>query len=386
MKNHKRTCFKDDGSFDTVINEMHNAQNKDALSEAYYKYINLCIAHGYSDGYIIGGIMQNEAKNKEFSVNIDSVIKSLIEIKYTTVKLAEPVISANKEEEKPVKQESVSEKIDEAVGGIKFTGKVINKINNKIKYANDLVSKIESNQSENNSSDVEKIKSIVKETKEMIVSVNPTSCSEDEIASLNDSTAALDNIDKKITTLSVNNTVKDANSKQSDNKPVEQSAAAHSVSGFNINNFIKQNQQPIKGPDVSATAPQQPKPTAFPHEICGLTDDQIVEEVGKHFKVFEQLNAYPLYDLINNRLLARKMKEFGAKQRANNPFLTQVNINEYIDVPELLEKYTLCFTIPCNDKKQVIVVLFNPTAVPDKNGVLQYPLHILKAAKVNDNK
>ena len=79
------------------------------------------------------------------------------------------------------------------------------------------------------------------------------------------------------------------------------------------------------------------------------------------------------------------MKELNAKQRSNNPYLTQVNINEYIDAPELLDKYSLCFTMPCNDKKQIIVVLFNPTPVLDNNGVLNYPLHIFKETK-NNNK
>lgn len=81
MKNHKRTYFKDDGSFDDVINAMHNALSRDALSKAYYDYINVCICQGYSDGEIIGGIMQNEEQNKKFNVDIETVIVSFVNIK-----------------------------------------------------------------------------------------------------------------------------------------------------------------------------------------------------------------------------------------------------------------------------------------------------------------
>jgi hypothetical protein len=75
------------------------------------------------------------------------------------------------------------------------------------------------------------------------------------------------------------------------------------------------------------------------------------------------------------------MKELDCKQRANNPYLTQVDINKYIDVPELIAQYSLCFTLPCNNKKQLIVVLFNPNPEVGKNGLLQYPIHIFKANK-----
>ena len=384
IKNHKLPWLPDDGSFDNVINNMHNAQNKDKLSKAYYEYINLCICNGYSDGEIISGIMQNEEQNKKFDVNIDSVIESLIDIKYTSVKLSES-------DEKPVKNcnnanSGTDEGSNKSAGGVKINDKIKKKIEGKLKYLKTLSDKLLSNQSDDG--DIDKIRSISKELKGMILSIDPTSCNEQEISNLNDISVAVDNIIKSMDNLS--NVVNDVSNKQETVTSVQQSEAAHTENiGFNISNFIKQNQPPVKGPNMPVNneqkASQQPKQTAFPHQICGLTDEQIVEEVGKHFKVMENLPAYALYDLANNKILARKMKEMDAKQRPNNPYLTQVNINEYIDVPELLEKYTLCFTMPCNDKKQVIVVLFNPTPVPGKNGVLNYPLHILKAAK-NVNK
>lgn len=414
MSNHKVPWLPDDGSFDNTINSMRNAQTKHKLSQAYYNYINLCINHGYSDGEIIAGIMQNDAKNKEFDVNIDSVIKSLIEIKYTTVKLSEPTIQQEKaeaESTKPVVQPIVGAKFateaikevakptvepdknnsstDNSAGGIKVNDKIVYKISKKVDYMNNLLKKLINNQDKDLSGTAKSIKSIAEETKQMILSVDPTSCSEETIASLNDSSVAIDEAIKIAESVLANNTTDTKQEVVAQTTTAQSSAAANTVGGFNISNFIKQDKQPVKGPNMPANngngkSNQQQKQTVFPHQICGLTDDQIIAEVRKHFKVLQQLPAYALYDLLNNKFLAKKMKELDAKQRPNNPYLTQVNMNEYIDVPELLEKYSLCFTMPCNDKTQVIMVLFNPIPVPDKNGVLQYPLNIFKATKTNN--
>lgn len=472
MKNHKLPWYPDDGSFDNVINAMHIADNKDILSKAYYDYINICISHGYSDGYIIGGIMQNDKQNKRFNVDIESVIKSLIEIKYATVKLSgaeadktEPIIrpensntepanskkhgtswidkvsdkyskSLNesvKDEEKSnnapkIKPEmkskitthakSAAEAIKEATstsgGGIKVTDEIMKKLEKKLDYLDSLSSNLDLAQSKDPVHDIKRVKSVCEDINQMILSIDPASCSEEIISDLNDIT---DNINEALkaveiyeTTLKANNTdnvkhdpsTKNAQPNKNQDKQikhteepvstsekqteqvtantnqVQQSAAAHTEGGFNIGNFIKNGQSTNNSNPI-----QQTKPTAFPHQICGLTNEQILDEVRKHFKVIQDLQAYPLYDLLNNKLLPKKMKELDAKQRPNNPFLTQVNINEYIDVPELLDKYSLCFTMPCNDKSQVIVVLFNPNPVPDKSGVLYYPIHIFKARKNN---
>lgn len=396
MENHKVTYLKHDSNFDTIINSMRTADNKDRLGEAYHKYITAAINCGYSDGEIIAGIMQNKDQNDKFNVNIESVIKSLICIKSPVI-LSESVKPV---EHKPIetkdmpkqkeKEESKSVKTDESVGGLKFADKIVNKITNKINYVDSVISKVETGKSEDVVTDISKIKSVAKEVEEMVASINPTSCTEENISILNDATASAKDAIKKAESLEADKQVDEKKqSSVNENAPVQQQEAAQSI-GFNIANFIKENQQPVKGPNMPVNTnnkqAQQPKPTTvFPHQICGLSDTEIVEEVRKHFKVFQELPAYPLYDLANNKLLARKMKEMDAKQRPNNPLLTQVNINEYIDVPELLSQYQLCFTMPCNDKKQVIVVLFNPNPVEDKNGVKQYPLHILKAAKTNTN-
>lgn len=408
MKNHTLTYRNHADAFENEITSMHIAQNKDMLSKAYYNYIITAIKNGYSNGEIIAGIIQNKEQNDKFNVNIDSIIESLIRIKSpinlsNTIDTAEPKITPEQcnaesvirpndsiEAKQPiiepnnVKSEQVKENtpqvVDNSAGGDKVDSTIINKIKGKINYANNLM------KSEDINNTIEKAKSVCEEVKQMILAIDPTTCSEDEIAELNDASAAIDKI------LKTNNSVE---TKQveiaTESIPVQQVAAAHTEGGFNIGNFIKQNQQPVKGPNMPMANPNmkpnnQIRKNVFPHEICGLTDDQITEEIKRHFKVIESLHVYPLYDLLNNKLLREKMKEFNAKQRPNNPFLTQVNINEYIDIPELLAKYTLCFTIPCNDKDKIIVVLFNPTPVQDNNGVLNYPLHILKATKINKNK
>lgn len=273
--------------------------------------------------------------------------------------------------------------------------------------------------------DITNAETTAKEIKKMISSINFTVCTPDEVTKLNCASTAADIAMydlKSVTNNTAKGVINNVEEVKSDvkepvnnaqkTKQVEPAAAAHTEGAFNIANFIKDNPrpadptgqqpfrfdpmrfvnnpQPIQNPygpmnNIMPNQIQQPRRVVFPHQICGLTDQQLVEEVQKHFKVIQELPARPLYDLYNNKLLARKMKELDAKQRPNNPYLTQVNINEYIDVPELLEKYTLCFTMPCNDKKQLIIVLFNPNPVLDERGMLNYPLHIFKARKTNNN-
>lgn len=280
----------------------------------------------------------------------------------------------------------------EEAEGIKVNDKIISKIKKKVAYMNKLLGKLQNNTSDNVTIDFNNIVSVGKEVSNILAGIDPTSCSEANIDELNDIGAnAIDIVKKASEAFLTYNKPQRKMAKSAPMQedaapePVQQSTVAHTEGGgFNIGNFIKQNQSAKHTTPSRDDAQQQPKSTAFPHQICGLTDEQIVAEVSKHFKVSQALPAYALYDLANNKFLSRKMKELDAKQRPNNPYLTQVNINEYIDVPELLEKYPLCFTMPCNDKKKIIVVLFSPVAMPDKNGVLNYPLHIFKATKTNN--
>ena len=159
-------------------------------------------------------------------------------------------------------------------------------------------------------------------------------------------------------------------------KDVTPTVAANNIdTGFNINNFVKNgdNQQPQ----------QQPKKSVFPHEICGLTEEQFLAEVGAHFKVTQELGSYPLYDLLHNRVLENKLAEFNSKQKLKDVLLTQEDINKYIKDPKLLQKYTVCFTTPCKDDRHIILVLFNPIIHNGENGSRYYPLEI-KRFKLNN--
>ena len=355
---------------DHALTAMKNAQNTDILAESYYKYILACTLGGYSNSDIIAGIMQNEDQNKKFGVNIDAIMASLITIK-TPVNLfkapSKPVAESNPQtakssaEPKPEPVKPTGETPEE-----KVAKKIKGKFNYVIKLSNGL------SKSANPAEDLNKINAVVKEAKDLMASIDKTKLSIEEVTDLESSVVAIDAI-VKMAEGAVSLAKLSPEVITSSSGDVNNGAAAHTI-GFNIGNFMKGFQpQPVQ--------PVEAKPkSVFPHQIDGLTDEQIVEEVGKHFKFLPDctVGAYPMYDLCKNKLLAKKMKELNAKQRSNNPFLTQQKIEEYVDIPELLNKYNMCFTIPCNDKGKVIVVLFNTVPVEEKNG-LQYPIHIFKA-------
>ena len=184
------------------------------------------------------------------------------------------------------------------------------------------------------------------------------------------------------------------------NTVVEQSAAAHTEgTGFNINSFIKPEQNAVSDTNIPVNPAQQmiqaqqtqeqaqqQIPPVFVHATSGLSDAEMIADIEKHFKIiYPGIPVTALYDLAHNKYLAKKMKELNCKQRSNNPYLTQVNPIEYIgDKPELMQKYNLVFTMPCNDKGYIIVVMFNTMPETNQNsGTVQYPLHIVKAKLKN---
>ena len=260
--------------------------------------------------------------------------------------------------------------------------KIIDKVNKKLHHVNKLLTELNTGSSTNPADSKNLILTICKEVKEMLSSIKAP---DDKVELINKLISEAESTEKTIEAFTIISSA-----------PQQQPAAAYNNGyGFNIGNFIKpqaqQQQTPMQQQQpIPMQQQHQVKPTVFPHQICGLTQEQIAEEVGKHVKLIPKENrnytihADVLYDLVNNKLLSRKMKELDCKHRANNPYLTQVNINEYIGEPELLAQYPLCFTMPCNDKKKLIMVLFNPNPVMDKNGILQYPLHIFKATKTNN--
>ena len=148
---------------------------------------------------------------------------------------------------------------------------------------------------------------------------------------------------------------------------------------------------PILNPanaNMQPVANVAPKPDMLlPHQTCGLSNDDIIAYNGKHYEnLSEGISSWALYDLLKSDLLSNKMKELNAKDRPNNPKLKQVPITECTDEPNLIERYPLAFTMQCNDKGYVIVVLFNPNVELDRNNKPVYPIYISKGKLIKPDK
>ena len=313
--------------YDPIVTRMRNASNREELQKAYGDYITLAMhTCGFDDNYIIAGIMANESQNKKFNVNIDSIIRSYL-TKFKNADLVD-VETATKTPDL----------------------KVVNKQEN----------------------------------------VKPEQPKKEEPKK---------NEPKKTETVDSNNESNTENNVKADSIEVKQVAPAHSETGFNINNFIKHDQPTIQMPimnpananihpisnnqavpNEAAIAEEKKKADMLlPHQTCKLSDEEIIAYNDKHYKnLVGGVSAYALYDLLKSDLLTKKMKELNAKDRPNNPQLKQVPITECTDEPNLIERYPLAFTMQCNDKGQVIVVLFNPNVELDSNGKPAYPLYVCK--------
>lgn len=375
VRNHKLGYMPDDGGFDETINMMHTAQTKEDLIKALNTYINICISHNYDDGDIIAGIMQNEDKNTEFGIDIDSVIKHLIKVRNSSINTnennTEATVSIN---ENNTKEFNFKAPLD---------GLSVDEIR---KYAKQYVpgaiaaNEFGSTEEDINNGDLFGHSAAIRKAAYDWVK-NHSEKSSEKVAESNYAKNRA-NDEKGNAKMNENKSVVNEQP-----KVVEQAAVAHNENGFNINNFIKQ----APGPATISThkkLPMQQK-FVFPHEISGKTDEEIIAENAKHFQLIpgSMISAYALYDLNHNKQLKNKMKEYDSKHRPNNLIFTQVNINEYIGDAELLAKYPLCFTTPCNDKGYVIVVLFNPIPEVKPDGYVQYPMHLIKAKLTNpDNK
>ena len=315
-----------------------------------------------------GNTVLNEAKSIEKAPEQKDEITLIID---GFIDELNKVVSGEYKQKAKVKSDVKPEQNAEEQNG----NKMVNKISKKMNYLDKLIVELQNGTSQDISKTKDAIEQVCGSINNILPNINHDQLSEDEkkiLLTAADKVAAAKII--------INNSAS--------NPAV--AAANNTGYGFNISNFIKPAPVPqqqinpaMQFVNPAVIPPQQPqqRPSVFPHQMCGLKDEEIVEYVQKHFKVIEKLNAYALYDLVNNKLLAKKMKELDCKQRSSNPFLTQVPINEYIDIPELLAQYPLCFTLPCNDKKQLIIVLFNPTPVLNKNGVMEYPMNIFKAKK-----
>lgn len=296
-----------------IVDKMLNAKSKEELSKAYGEYIEVSMrVPGFSDYDIIGGIMDNEEKNKEFNVSMDAIIHSYL----SKFKTNDSVKLGAKNPKDADTKKSESAKSDKLVNDNKKPQQPVET-----------------------------------ENAEQVVTEN------------------------------------------------QQVAAAHSETGFNINNFIKHNQPSIQMPIMNpananmrpatnnssvqdnAVAAEEKKNAdmLLPHQTCKLSDEEIIAYNDKHYKnLAGGISAYALYDLLKSDLLTKKMKELNAKDRPNNPQLKQVPVTECTDEPNLIERYPLAFTMQCNDKGQVIVVLFNPNVELDSKNKPAYPIYICK--------
>lgn len=409
--------------FDGVISAMKAANTAEVLLESYWRYIQMCKVYKFyiSDDVIIAAILSNEDKNKQFGITEDALIESYYDLVSNEPRMSVATIVPQKSETesasdaeskkaKTVNPNAAAEKHDETKekdkpksGGPTIKGKYDNSkefsmVDLKIKAVKDLESTILSA----DGNILANVFAACKDANTAISMINPSKLSKDEIAHLNDLTAYVNSVDAKAK----------ARVEEIKKNGLQQGAAAHSMTGFNISNFEKNPATPpISGPAARPIPPSVRQAQAvaaepvvngapvhdaskehhhhkLPHEECGLTDAQIIEEVNKHFKILPgyTVTAYPLYDLLNNPLLRQRMKQYGSKQRPNNPFLTQIDITT-IALPEedkaAFAKYTMAFTIPCKDKNSVIVVYYNPIPVIDKCGCATYPINIIKGKNEN---
>lgn len=400
--------------FDGVISAMKAANSREQLLEMYSRYIKMCKVYKFyiSDAIILAALLSNENKNAEFGITEDALIDAYYDMTSNDVimNMATIVNDVHKEpEQKKAKRvdgqdtrhDETKEKDKPNQGGPSIKGKHDNSkefsmIDIKIKAVKDLESMIKGA----DGNILSNVFAACKDANTAISMINPSKLSKDEIVHLNDLTAYVNSVDAKAK----------ARVEEIKKNGLKQGAAAHTMGGFNINNFEKKPAVPLAGPATRPVPPSVKQAQAvanepvvngastnnsnphqhhkLPHEECGLTDEQIVEEVNKHFKILPgyTVTAYPLYDLLNNPLLRQRMKQYGSKQRPNNPFLTQIDLST-IALPEedkeAFAKYTMGFTIPCKDKNSVIVVYYNPIPIIDKCGCATYPINIIKGKNEN---
>lgn len=408
--------------FDGIISAMKAANTVEELLESYWRYIQMCKVYKFyiSDDVIIAALLSNEDKNKQFGITEDVMIEAYYNVISNEPRMTVDTIVPKKNETKtspdaePKKAKTVNlqaavEKHDETkekdkpksssptIKGKYDNSKEFSMVDIKIKAVKDLESTIPSA----DGNILANVFAACKEANSAIYMINPSKLSKNEIAHLNDLTAYVNSVEVKAK----------ARVEEIKKNGLKQGAAAHTMGGFNVNNFEKNPTPPTSGPATRPIPPSVRQAQAvaaepvvngapvhdaskehhhhkLPHEECGLTDEQIVEEVNKHFKILPgyTVTAYPLYDLLNNPLLRQRMKQYGSKQRPNNPFLTQIDLST-IALPEedkeAFAKYTMAFTIPCKDKNSTIVVYYNPIPVIDKCGCATYPINIVKGKNEN---
>lgn len=173
-------------------------------------------------------------------------------------------------------------------------------------------------------------------------------------------------------------------------------AASHNIGGFNINNFVSnapvnQPQMPHKYAqpypfgipnNMAVQSMQRPNVGHFceplPHE--GKAYNEVQHEVCQHFTFFPNTNINTdqicaLYDLLHNKFLKEKMKEFNAKTMD----LKQVSITDFANDPEIdTSRFNSAFEMKCADGKHKIVILYNTGISINNCGCKYHCINIFK--------
>lgn len=162
-------------------------------------------------------------------------------------------------------------------------------------------------------------------------------------------------------------------------KVVSEAAQAANSIGFNINNFLKPNQQPVAQQvpvgQQSSMIPQQPIPVQQPASVQpqqntlppkadpmpGASLQDRVAEMKKHYKLIDGThpgmtadNINSLLFLLQNTQLKADMKKYDAKSRPNNMFMQEIEIPD-----EFKGKFDFCFKMTTKNPKKYIRVLLN---------------------------
>lgn len=175
-------------------------------------------------------------------------------------------------------------------------------------------------------------------------------------------------------------------------------AASHNIGGFNINNFIanppeNQSQVPLNYAqpqpypfmvpnNMAAQAMHTPNVGHFceplPHE--GKDYNKVQHEVYQHFTFFpkttiKQCQIIALYDLLHNKFLKEKMKEFNV----NKMDLKQVDINDFANDPEIdISRFNTAFEMKCADGKHKVIILYNTGISINNCGCKYHCINVLK--------
>ena len=170
--------------------------------------------------------------------------------------------------------------------------------------------------------------------------------------------------------------------------------------GFDISKFIKPETTGqvtvVPSPAVKPVEaqPQQPADTAAPAEPAKAEpkkdskpaekkpvepkkeEEELkkkVEEMNKNFHLikgthpgFTMTQVNSLLCLAKNGFIKKKMKEYDAKDRPNNPQFYEIPLDPYV-TDENKGKYDICFKLNTKDKKHPIIILYNTIPAFEKS-------------------